>query len=322
MKVLNVFFLLWYSGFLFAGPIIEIDGVELQAGMIPAGDEVVHVATIHNRGDADLRIHRVQKHCGCTRAELEKDLVPPGESVRLTLVLDTTGRRGAQNSRVTLHSNAGNARQSVVTIIGEVVPLIQITPQTLNFQRLTSGAEISAIVEFRHSEGKAFEFTSTESANDRVQLEWLESEEEGALQRLRVTPNTKLPPKSYSDVLLLRSTDQAAGRLRVLVLWQIGNPVQVTPMALSLRVDPDQGAVTRYVMVSGSPDLEEPFKVEKVDWPGREVEITWEDTGRFGWRISIKDLEVLPEMHREELIIQTNAKGHETLTLPVRVLKR
>jgi len=46
--------------------------------------------TIRNEGGSPLKIEKLSTSCGCTRAEVEKDVLAPGESTPMRVTLDPT----------------------------------------------------------------------------------------------------------------------------------------------------------------------------------------------------------------------------------------
>jgi len=46
--------------------------------------------TVRNEGGSPLRIEKVSTSCGCTRATVDRETIPPGESAQLRVVLDPT----------------------------------------------------------------------------------------------------------------------------------------------------------------------------------------------------------------------------------------
>jgi|Deesub1362B_J571_1020462.scaffolds.fasta_scaffold24527_2 hypothetical protein len=46
--------------------------------------------TVHNVGGKPLRIEKVSTSCGCTRASIDREIIPPGESAQLRVTFDPT----------------------------------------------------------------------------------------------------------------------------------------------------------------------------------------------------------------------------------------
>ncbi len=70
-------------------PSIEVSPKSWDFGNITyLGGEVKKVFTVENTGELSLEINWVSTSCGCLRAYIEKNDVPPGERTNLTITLD------------------------------------------------------------------------------------------------------------------------------------------------------------------------------------------------------------------------------------------
>lgn len=78
-----------------AGSRLAIPQTEFDFGQVPQNSKVSHIFWLYSVGDEGLRIIKVDPGCGCTRAPLEKNFLPPGDSTRLEIIFETgryTGR--------------------------------------------------------------------------------------------------------------------------------------------------------------------------------------------------------------------------------------
>jgi len=67
---------------------IEVSPREWDFGPIPPDSPVRHNFTVRNVGQGVLRILGVTTSCGCTKAEVEKDTLRPGEQTILRVIYD------------------------------------------------------------------------------------------------------------------------------------------------------------------------------------------------------------------------------------------
>ena len=91
-------------------PVIEIESSEFDFGEITYGDIFNHTFKVKNTGTADLEIRRIATSCACTSAQIEKDLLAPGEEVILSVRYESgmmTGdhAKGAQERIIYIKSN-------------------------------------------------------------------------------------------------------------------------------------------------------------------------------------------------------------------------
>jgi len=94
-----------FGSAIFGAPAISVDRPSYEVTIREAGEVVRHVFTIRNNGNQSLLIADVRPSCVCTTASPGKAEVPPGESVALSVSIDTTGFEGLVARTVTVSSN-------------------------------------------------------------------------------------------------------------------------------------------------------------------------------------------------------------------------
>lgn len=81
---------------------VEVDPPAISVGSVDVADgKGKGSCLILNRGDAPLTIREVTPSCGCSKAELSSDVIPPGSSVTMTVSL-SSGQVGRRSSRVSV----------------------------------------------------------------------------------------------------------------------------------------------------------------------------------------------------------------------------
>lgn len=105
-KILNI--LILFSSLTCAqliGPKLSVQQSEYDFGEVKQGELVEHEYIVSNTGDDLLVINDVRASCGCTAAKPEKDSLNPGESTKIKVQFNTTGREGLQQKSVYLSTN-------------------------------------------------------------------------------------------------------------------------------------------------------------------------------------------------------------------------
>jgi len=70
-------------------PRIVVEPLSQDLGEVPQAPlELTY--TVRNEGGSPLRIEKVSTSCGCTKAVLDRDTIPPGGSAELRVVFDPT----------------------------------------------------------------------------------------------------------------------------------------------------------------------------------------------------------------------------------------
>jgi len=70
-------------------PRIVVEPVSQDLGEVPQ-EPLELTYTVRNEGGSPLRIEKVSTSCDCTKAAMERDTIPPGDSAELRVTLDPT----------------------------------------------------------------------------------------------------------------------------------------------------------------------------------------------------------------------------------------
>ncbi|MEX0986326.1 MAG: DUF1573 domain-containing protein [Bacteroidales bacterium] len=94
-------------------PMIAFDSLINDIGRINEGEQVVVWFDYTNTGKGPLIIHDIKAGCGCTVPGWKKDPVDPGESESIRVVFNASGKKGTQNIKISVFSNAVNAKEDL-----------------------------------------------------------------------------------------------------------------------------------------------------------------------------------------------------------------
>jgi hypothetical protein len=75
-------------------------------GKVAEGEKLSCIFTFDNKGPGDLIINSASTTCGCTVPKYDTKPIHPGDSGKLEVVFDTSGRNGTQTKVITVKSNA------------------------------------------------------------------------------------------------------------------------------------------------------------------------------------------------------------------------
>ncbi len=108
------------DGSTYQGPKIEISNKSVyDFGEIDQGGKVEHTFIVKNIGDRSLIIFNTTSSCGCTTSYFKKDNITPGDTTHISVIFDTTNKRGRQRKTVNLHTNCYPSK-SDLTLEGNV----------------------------------------------------------------------------------------------------------------------------------------------------------------------------------------------------------
>ena len=95
-------------------PVIEFELTIQDMGAIEEGELVAIWFSYKNTGDAPLVIHDIKAGCGCTVPDWSKQPLEPGDTGTLKIIFNSAGKKGTQNLRITVLSNAMNQKEDLL----------------------------------------------------------------------------------------------------------------------------------------------------------------------------------------------------------------
>ncbi|OFY71104.1 MAG: hypothetical protein A3G23_14945 [Bacteroidetes bacterium RIFCSPLOWO2_12_FULL_37_12] len=101
-------------------PKISFDKQEFDFGKIKAGDKVKTEFTLTNAGKSELIIRHTKASCGCTAGTPQKNNLKPGQSTKVDVTFDSTGKKGKTSNTVTVIANDPSTPSTVLKISAEV----------------------------------------------------------------------------------------------------------------------------------------------------------------------------------------------------------
>jgi len=123
-------------------PRVALDEPVFDFGTVDRGARVDHTFRVPNRGGATLRIDHVKSSCGCTVAVLSEREVPPGGEARVAVSLDTARLAGRTTKTVNVYTNDPDAPVVGLSLAGQVVADLIVTPQPLYLGHLRRGETV------------------------------------------------------------------------------------------------------------------------------------------------------------------------------------
>lgn len=89
-------------------------------GTITEGDKATYDYILTNEGKSELVIRKSKASCGCTASQPEKMKLAPGESTKIKVTFDSSGKPGKQSKDVTVVTNDPVNPVTKLKIAGEV----------------------------------------------------------------------------------------------------------------------------------------------------------------------------------------------------------
>lgn len=93
--------------------VIEFETAVNDLGTIREGEQVAAWFTYKNRGSRPLVIQDIKAGCGCTVPQWNDQPLGAGESEMIKIIFNSAGKKGVQNIRISVLSNARNPKEIV-----------------------------------------------------------------------------------------------------------------------------------------------------------------------------------------------------------------
>jgi outer membrane protein OmpA-like peptidoglycan-associated protein len=102
-------------------PVIKFDTIIYDFGTIKEGDKADYSYVFKNEGKNDLVIRKTKASCGCTASNPEKSTLKNGESSKINVSFNSSGKVGQQSKTITVTCNDPKKSTVILTIKGLVV---------------------------------------------------------------------------------------------------------------------------------------------------------------------------------------------------------
>jgi hypothetical protein len=141
-------------------------------GTMEMGQTRQHVFIIKNEGAAPLKLVKGKATCKCTKFELDKDEIPPGEEARAEVAWKPVEVQSAFRQSAPITTNDPAMPEFRFVIEGEVVQILSILPsQTWQLGQLREGEPTKFTGTIASSLLDAFTITSIESSDPHLTVE-------------------------------------------------------------------------------------------------------------------------------------------------------
>jgi hypothetical protein len=255
-------------------------------GSRDASETVDHTFVLTNTGTADMEIKRVQAACGCTTAELEKKVVPPGESSRISAKLSLAGRGGELQKPILIESNDPTNPVLQLVMKGVVGADFEITPTTMVLRKDSPEAPSTASVIVKSLKNEKFEIIGAKSESGKLIVRWDKFPDEDAFQ-LTANCEGQFQPGQYGDKIIVETNHPRKTQLEVGVIVIVPTPVVVAPMKIVLDSQ-SQAPVSRTIILKNP--SKDSLTIDKIETHDPAITSRTEIMGDFGLKLTLGNI--------------------------------
>ncbi|MGC8639209.1 MAG: DUF1573 domain-containing protein [Isosphaeraceae bacterium] len=131
----------------FPPPKLTCDATEFGLGTVEPGGKGVHVFHLKNAGGCPLRIIRMKSTCNCTSAVLSRDVLRPGETAALNVVMSIPERATRTVGHIVVETNDPENPTTEFSLSIDPSPILAISPSTVDLGRIAYGRVAGRVAE-------------------------------------------------------------------------------------------------------------------------------------------------------------------------------
>jgi hypothetical protein len=159
-------------------------------GRVMQGKILKHVFGFRNQGSGTLEILSVEAACGCQTTTISDKQIPPGQSSRIEISVDTTFLIGAVEESTHIITNDPRRRSVSFSIKAEVQPEISMSSPSIYFGDVPEGEQVAREVILTVMTEKTIRILSAESSEKSVVVK-LESLPDSGGKKVKLTATYK-----------------------------------------------------------------------------------------------------------------------------------
>ena len=159
-------------------PKIFFEEPDFDFKKIYRGEKVDHIYKFENKGEGVLEVSKVKSSCGCTAVILTYKTVPPGKTGEIKATFNSGSYNGKVKKSITVISNDPDSPEYKLTISGEIVEDISITPRNVNFGSIYLGKRANETVTIKSEAGTGFKIKEIKPSKPIVDVSLKEEKNE------------------------------------------------------------------------------------------------------------------------------------------------
>jgi hypothetical protein len=258
---------------------LQIQPATADRGEVKAGAPLQQTFTLRNNTAAELRITDIAAGCGCLRPRITKRTLQPGESVDLSVEINTLAQSAGPNAwKVTVHFVQGPDGQTTsgsheLVIKARVVREIDVEPIALF---LSVDGEAMHTISVTDRRERPLKITGVGCDAKFVRTQLLPASEASPRRRqIQVHLSADCPAGHHSETIVVQTDDPAYRELRIplIIVRKAPGQIQATPEQLDLRLTKGQKAASGLVRLRDPDDKQ--IVVEKLEADHPALRFKW-----------------------------------------------
>lgn len=296
-------------------PVIACTEPIFEFGSRNNTEDVLHTFIVTNKGTAPLVIAQVRTGCGCTKAELDRNTIPPGESAALSTRLTLRGHSGAKHSTVYLHSNDPVSPVFLCHFNGIAIAELDVTPPALRFDLTPDSTNHTASAVLDNRTGRPLNILGLDYPSSLESVTVVTNQ-----AGLNYTLVAKCPttPGSMQGVVSLLTDHPRYPKIDIPLSISVIRDLNVFPPELTLReTPPDQMLESRYVILQARDN--HAFNIKSIEVIPPVIPVTVHTHKPYWVRLRVGPARMAKSMDGALIRITTDVPRQPVIEIPLRV---
>jgi len=300
------------------GPSLRCDAPVFDFGTRFNTEDIFHVFTLTNCGVAPLVISQVRTGCGCTRAELDRNTIPPGGIAALTSTLTLRGYSGLKHSSIYLHTNDPDNPVFLCQYQGVALAELDISPPAVRFDITPdSSSNQTATLTILNRTAIPLHPLSLDSPGPFCSLQ-LATNQPGRQYTLTVNRIASPATESVMGIITLLTDHPRYSKIEIPFSLAVIKDLAVYPEELAMKEgSPASLLESRYIIIQRRDN--QPFSVRKVEVIPPVIAVNIHSAKPSWTRLKAGPIRPTKAMNGTVIRVYTDLPRQPVIDIPVKV---
>ena len=237
---------------------------KIDFGVIATGTDVPKTIKIKNVHNQTYVIQEVKTSCACAQAQIDKQVLQPGETAILTVKMNTRNFKQRKDSNVIIVFSSPRFTEVRIPVTAYIRTDMVFTPGSVQFGNVDLGEDGKAVVDIAYAGRSDWDIEDIKITNPNLKatLEATESGLGSINYKLTILMSKNAPVGRVRDLITIVTNDSANPNVPLLVDGQVVPDIAVSPPIVNLEAMTAGSVSTRSIVLKGK----KPFSIKGVDF--------------------------------------------------------
>ncbi len=270
---------------------------------------------LHNRGNEQAVLEKIEADCACTVSELSQKVVEPDMSLSIPVTINTRGQSGTQSRRVSVLSNSKGQSPLTIDISYSIRDYISVVPPVLGLEYEGGGKNPIGEIEVRSVDNTPFRIQEV-SLPEYLKYSVRDYDEKTSSCLLVFELTKPLELGMHEGVVELKTT--AKGHPNIEIPTKVNIRESLTADVSSVYLgEVQKGKPTSFTVLVSRLDLT-PFRISRVHTSHEDIQASYGQGENTTIEVAVTLTAVEPGAFEDLLEIQGDPGKNEVLRIPIR----